>query len=129
MATGVHSYPSVFHLFSFILLSLSIYTNLTTKYKFILFFERWQTQNRPERRLSGQERWKLFCNFWTVRWLVWACKCAYDCALANIVHKCSFLLQNIDVSSVHKPNLSLNQYHLSDKLDKAKLQTVFCLHS
>jgi len=46
---------------AFIFLSLSNCTNLSTKHKFILFFERGQSQNRPERPLLGLERRKLFC--------------------------------------------------------------------
>lgn len=45
LATGVHSYPSVCHLFSFYFLSFSICTNLSTKHKFILFF--WAWANKP----------------------------------------------------------------------------------
>jgi hypothetical protein len=38
LATGVHSFLSVCQSFSFIFLSLSNRTNLSTKHKFILFF-------------------------------------------------------------------------------------------
>ncbi len=130
LATGVHSYPSVCHLFSFYFLGIfKLHQPIHEEQIYFVFLSEGNPKTDLKGGYSGWRGGSSFASLWFERWLVWACKCAYDCALANIVHKCSFLLRNIDVLSVHKPNLSLNQYHLSDKLDKAKLQKAFCLHS
>jgi hypothetical protein len=83
LATGVHSYPSVCHLFSFYFLVISICTKPIHEAQIYFVF---LSVGNPKTVLKGgYVGWKggsSFASLWFERWLVWACKCAYDCGLA-----------------------------------------------
>jgi hypothetical protein len=82
LATGVHSYPSVFHLFSFYFL---VIVNLhQTTHEAQIYFVFLSVGNPKTVLKGGYSGWRggsSFASLWSERWLVRVCKCAYGCAL------------------------------------------------
>jgi hypothetical protein len=82
LATGVHTYLSVCHLFSFIFLSLSNYTKPI--HEAHIYFVFLSVGNPKTVLKGGYAGWKgesSFARLWFEGWLVGACKCAFDCAM------------------------------------------------
>jgi len=82
LAIGAHSYPSGCHLFSFYFLVV-INLHYPIHEAQIYFF---LSVGNPKTVLKGgYTGWKggsSFASLWLERWLVGACKCAYDCVQA-----------------------------------------------
>jgi hypothetical protein len=96
LATGVHSYPSVCHLFSFHFLVISNQHQPIHEAQIYFIF---LSVGNPKTVLKGgYVGWKggsSFASLWFERWLVWTCKCAYDCGLAI----CHFAF-NVNITSL-----------------------------
>lgn len=79
LATGVHPYPSVYHLFSF---NSPVIVNLHQPIHEAQIYFVFLSVGNPKTVLKdGYSGWKggsSFASLWFERWLVWACKCAYD---------------------------------------------------
>jgi len=83
LATGVHSYPSVCHLFSFIF--HVIYNLHQPIHEAQIYFVFLCVGNPKTDLKGGYVGWKggsSFASLWFERWLMRACKCAYACGVA-----------------------------------------------
>jgi len=84
LATGVHSLRSVCQLFSFIFhVIFKLHQPIHEAQIYFIFL----SVGNPKTVLKGgYVGWKggsSFASPWLERWLVGACKCAYDCGVAN----------------------------------------------
>jgi hypothetical protein len=83
LATGVHSYPSVCHLFSFyILVIVNLHQPIHEAQIYFVFLSVGNPKTALKGGYSGWRGGSSFASLWFERWLVRACKCAYDCGLA-----------------------------------------------
>ena len=83
LATGVHSYPSVCHLFSFYFqVIFNLHQPIHEAQIYFVFLSVGNPKTVLKGGYVGRKGGSSFASPWLERWLVWACKCAYDCALA-----------------------------------------------
>jgi hypothetical protein len=83
LATGVHLYQPVNHLFSFCILVIVNLHQSIHEAQIYFFLSVGNPKTVLKGGYSGWRGGSSFASLWFERWLVWACKCAYDCALAK----------------------------------------------
>jgi hypothetical protein len=83
LATGVHSYPSVYQLFSFIFqVIVKLHQPIHEAQIYFVFLSAGNPKTVLKGGYSGWRGGSSFAILWFERWLVGACKCAYDCGMA-----------------------------------------------
>jgi hypothetical protein len=83
LATGVHSYPSVCHLFSFYFhVIVKLHQPIHEAQIYFVFLSVGNPKTVLKGGYVGRKGGSSFASLWFERWLVWACKCAYDCGQA-----------------------------------------------
>jgi hypothetical protein len=84
LATGVHSFLSVCLSFSFIFQEIvKLHQLINEAQIYFVFLSVGKPKTVLKGGYSGRRGGSSFASLWFERWLVWACKCAYDCALAK----------------------------------------------
>jgi hypothetical protein len=82
LATGVHSYSSVYHKFSFYFqVNLILHQPILEAQIYFVFLSVGNPKTDLKGGYVGWRGGSSFANLWLERWLVRVCKCAYDCGL------------------------------------------------
>jgi hypothetical protein len=89
LVTGVHSYPSAYHLFSFYFqVIVKLRQPIHEAQIYFVFLSVGKPKTVLKGGYSGWRGGSSFASLWLEHWRVWACKCAYDCGL--VIHNNCF---------------------------------------